>query len=139
MDKIGRDQNFGQSMHCGANCPGSEKRPLATPNHHSRLIFEKPIEIPISSFQWQGVVSMTLQVSAPARTPGRNVLYESLFGSAGGFTPCALQHVVVNKTKKVYSGYLFVVGPRRNPIGRFHCVLEEHKTLPGRSTEIPLS
>ena len=44
------------------------------------LIFEKPIEIPTSSFQWQGVISMTIQVSAPARTPGRNVPYGSSFG-----------------------------------------------------------
>ena len=37
-------------MHCGANCPGSEKGPFATPNHHSKLMYDPPIVLPCTFF-----------------------------------------------------------------------------------------
>ena len=38
-------------LHCGANCPGSDFRPVATPNHPSRLIHDAPIVVPIIYFE----------------------------------------------------------------------------------------
>ena len=87
----------GDTLHCGANCPGSEKLRLATPNHHSRLIFETPIEISIC----YGT-------------------YGSLFGQAGGFTSCALQQVVVNQTKRCILDICLWYDLGGIPIGRQH-------------------
>ena len=33
----------GHPLHCATNCPGSEMRTYATPNHHSKLIYDPPI------------------------------------------------------------------------------------------------
>ena len=38
------------TMHCGANCPGSEKQQCATPNHHSKGMYDPPIVLPYTFF-----------------------------------------------------------------------------------------
>ena len=58
------------TLHCGANSPGSEMRTYATPDHHSRLIYDPSIGLSTNLFLSHVCDSMILQVWAQARTPG---------------------------------------------------------------------
>ena len=46
-------------MHCATNCPGSENRTFATPNHHSKLMCDPPVRLSTPLFMsevWESMI-----------------------------------------------------------------------------------